>query len=167
MTKTVEGLQINEDRAHQRREWRIERVGWGVMGLLLLAGLLGLLGYGPLSRAHGGQSGTFSVEYDRLQRAKAPTGYHFEVDPALARDGVLRVRFEDTLLEEVELVTVIPEPESVRTGAGYFEYAFAVGRGNRPARITFEFEPTTFGSVSGRVAVPGAAPVAIDQFVFP
>lgn len=167
MAKTVEGLQINEDREHQRLEWRIERIGWAVMGLLLLAGLLGLLGNGPLSRAQAGQPGAFAVEYDRLQRAKAPTAYRFQVAPALARDGTLRLRFEDALLDEIELVTIIPEPDAVRAGPGYTEYVFAVGPGDRPARISFEFEPTTFGNVSGRVAVPGVAPIVLDQFVFP
>ena len=98
MAKTVQGLQIEEDRAHQRREWRIERVGWVLMAGLLLAGLLGLLGDGPLSRATAGSAGALSVEYDRLQRAAAPYEYRFEVDPSLAREGQLRLRFDDALL---------------------------------------------------------------------
>src|SRR5690242_8532320 len=95
-------IQIDVDRRHSRREWRIERIGWAVMAVLLAAGLLGLLGYGPLSQARAGEPGTLSVTYDRLQRASAPSEYHFTVAPSLARDGELRLRFDDTLLDEVD-----------------------------------------------------------------
>ena len=168
MAKTVQGLQIEEDLAHQRREWRFERAGWVVMGLLLLAGLLGLFGNGPLSRAQAGDPGAVSVDYDRLQRAASPQTYRFEVDPALASDGELRLRFEDSLLEELEIQSIIPEPESVTAGPGYTEFAFAMAPGaGSPARFVFQFEHTTFGHVRGRVAAPGVPTLVVDQFVFP
>ncbi len=40
-----------EDLTYQVRSWRIERAGQVLMGLFILAALLGLLGGGPLSRA--------------------------------------------------------------------------------------------------------------------
>ena len=166
MARTAKGIQIDEDRGHQRREWRIERVGWAVMALLVLAGLLGVFGDGPLGQARTGGAGA-SVEYDRLQRAAAPTEYRFAVDPALATDGHLRLRLDEALLEEAELISIVPEPASVATGPGYVEFAFAVHAPGTPARITFRFKPTTFGRVRGEVALPGTAPVVLDQFVFP
>ena len=161
-------LQIDEDRAHQRLEWRIERVGWAVMAALALAGVLGLLGNGPLGRAHA-EGGGLALDYDRLQRAKAPTEYRFHVDPALARDGTLRLRFSDALLEEVEIETIVPEPDSVRAGPGFTEYAFAVARGDRDraARIALHYRPTTFGPVRGRVWTEGAPPLDVAHFVYP
>lgn len=168
MAKPVQGLQIDENLAHQRREWRIERVGWVVMAALLLAGLLGLFGNGPLSRAQAGEPDGVSVDYERLQRAAAPQTYRFEVDPSLASEGTLRLRFEDTLLEELEFQSIIPEPESVTAGPGYTEFVFAMDPGaGQPARITMQYQHTTFGHVSGRVAAPGAPTMVIDQIVFP
>lgn len=167
MAKTVQGLQIDEDRTHQRREWRIERVGWALMAALLLAGLLGLLGDGPLSRARAGD-GALTVDYDRLQRAAAPYAYRFEADPSLARDGRLRLRFDDALLEDVELQSVIPEPESVAAGPGYTEFAFEMDAGaGPPAHIAIVYQHRTFGHVAGRITTTGAPPLVVDQFVFP
>lgn len=167
MAKTAKGIEIDEDRAHQRREWRIERVGWVAMAALVLAALLGLLGDGPIGETTAGTRDALRVEYNRLQRAAAPTEYRFAVQPALARDGRVRLRLEDALLEEVHLRAIVPEPASTRAGPGYTEFTFDVGAGDSPARIVFDFEPTSFGRVTGRVVAEGAPPITLDQFVFP
>lgn len=163
-----QGPEINEDRRHQRIEWRMERVAWMVMLLLMAASLLGVFGSGPLSRAQAGQSGTLTLDYDRVQRSSAPTEYRFEAAPALARDGQLRLRFDAALLEEVELDSIVPEPETVRSGPGYTEFAFALdAAAAQPASIVFQFQPATFGHVRGRVATAGAPPLVVDQIVLP
>ena len=163
-----EGIQIDANRAHERREWRIERIGWVVMAALLAAGLLGLLGYGPLSQVQAGEPGTLSVDYDRLQRASAPSEYRFTVAPTLVRDGELRLRFDDTLLDEVDIKSIIPEPKQVRSGPGYTEFVFAMDAAEGPpARVQFQFQQATFGHVRGSVTADGAAPLVIDQFIYP
>lgn len=163
-----DGLQIEVDRPHSRREWRIERVGWAVMAILLAAGLLGLFGYGPLSQTIAGEPGKLTVTYDRLQRASAPSEYHFTVAPSLARDGMFRLRFDNVLLEEVEIQSIIPAPEHARSGPGYTEYEFAMAPAEGPpARIQFQFQQATFGHVRGNVSADGAAPLVIDQFILP
>lgn len=161
-------IEINEHRAHQRREWRIERIGWMLMALLAVAALLGLLGNGPLSHASAGQPGALVVRYERLQRSGAPTEYRFEVAPALVRDGQLRLRFDAALLDEVKLESLIPEPTQVRAGPDHVDFVFAVDPvPGAPARLEMQFEPTTFGRVRGRITAAGAAPLLLDQFVFP
>ncbi|MEI7037631.1 hypothetical protein [Fulvimonas yonginensis] len=161
-------LQIEEDRDHQYFEWRAERIGWVAMAALLAAGLLGLLGYGPLSRARAGEPGTLSVQYDHLQRSSAPSQYRFVVSPLLVRHGELRLRFDDALLEEVEMKSIVPEPTETRSGPGYTEFVFAMdATGKAPGRIQFQYQPTTFGHVRGRVTADGAAPLVIDQIVYP
>ncbi|HPO58399.1 MAG TPA: hypothetical protein PLV53_06100 [Anaerolineaceae bacterium] len=53
MTKeeNFSGLQVDQDMPFQEKEWTAERAGWIIGLLLLLAGLAGLFGGGPLSRA--------------------------------------------------------------------------------------------------------------------
>src|SRR5690606_26776772 len=69
MTRTGSGDQIGVAEArpeavmrHHRAAWRLERVAWGVMALLLLATLLGAFGGGPLSHARS-SAGPASLEY--------------------------------------------------------------------------------------------------------
>lgn len=168
MHPTHDGLQIEEDRAHSRREWLIERIGWAVMAILIAAGLLGLLGYGPLSQANAGEPGKLTMTYDRLQRASAPSEYHFSVAPSLARDGVFRLRLDDALLDEVQIQSIIPQPEHVRSGPGFTEFVFAMAAAEGPpARIQFQLQQTTFGHVRGKVTADGVAPLVVDQFILP
>lgn len=165
---TQSRFQIVEDRSHQRHQWRFERIGWVLMAALLAAGLLGLLGYGPLSRAHAGKPGALTLQYDRLQRSSAPTEYRFEAAPSLVRDGRLRLRFDDALLDEVEMQSIIPQPTEMRTGPGYIEFVFAMDAGKgSPAHIQFQFKPATFGHVRGRITADGTAPLVVDQIVYP
>jgi hypothetical protein len=165
---THRSIQIDEDSKYQQREWRFERAGWAVMGVLLIAGLLGLLGYGPLSRTQAGTPAGLMVTYDRMQRASAPTEYRFRVAQSLAHDGELRLRFDDALLDELELDSILPEPVQMRAGPGYTEFVFAMAdAGESPARLQFQFKPATFGHVRGHVSTDGAEPLVIDQIIFP
>jgi hypothetical protein len=67
--KRVGDLEIGQDLAHQRLEWKIERVGWILMALLGLPALVGLLGPGPLSSTSAGEKGSpLSVENNRFER---------------------------------------------------------------------------------------------------
>jgi hypothetical protein len=75
MTKSSrdDGLQITEDLDFQHRIWKLQRIGWAVMVLLILAAVLGLFGRGILSRAVVTDAqGQLSVEYSRFARFQAP-----------------------------------------------------------------------------------------------
>lgn len=74
MVKRIGDLDIAQDLEHQRREWVIERIGWAIMALILLAALAGLLGSGPLSNARIDHPGShLSAEYNRFERYQSPT----------------------------------------------------------------------------------------------
>src|SRR6186997_936936 len=62
---SIEGLEIDEDLALQRAEWRTGRAAWIGFAALLLAGLAGLFGSGPIS--HGAIRGqSVGLEYERI-----------------------------------------------------------------------------------------------------
>ena len=151
----------------QRIEWRVERIAWLVMGLLLLASLLGLFGYGPVSRTTLGQPGTLTLEHERLQRSSAPSEWKFVAAAALARDGLLRIRIDERLVEAMHIDAVTPQPRAVIAGDGYTEFVFDVADGRGDVHIKFDYRPVTFGRSRGRIAIAGAPPIHVDQFVYP
>lgn len=159
-------LALSKVMPHHRAAWRVERVGWAVMALAVIAALLGIFGGGPMSRVHAGGGGV-AVEYQRFQRASAENDYRFDVDAALVRDGRLRLRLDQALLDDMELESIIPEPEAVVAGNGHTEFVFLAASTGGQARVRFRFRPATFGRRAGRVEVPGAPPVAIDQIIYP
>jgi hypothetical protein len=152
---------------HHRAAWKVERTGWAVMALLLLGALLGVFGDGPLSRASAGSPASLSAEYDWLQRASAPTAYKFDVHPSLVRDGTLRLRFDQRLIDAILIDSIVPEPEATRAGPGYTEFEFDIAPEGKSARVTFHYRPDTFGHRTGRITVAGAPHVTIDQYIYP
>jgi len=149
---------------HHQSAWRVERIGWLLMALVLAATLLGIFGDGPLSHARSGSARHLSVRYDRLLRSSAPAQYAFVANAGGA--GELRLRFDRSLMEDIELDSVVPQPETEEAGPDYTEFVFRV-RGNAPVNIDFRYRAATFGRRSGRVSVDGQQAVLIDQFVYP
>lgn len=158
---------IEDTMRHHRAAWRAERIGWTIMALLLLGALIGAFGDGPLSRARSGSPQSLSLQYDRLLRASAPSQYRFEAHPSTAPGGELRLRFDRALLEDIELESIVPQPEREEAGPDYTEFIFRTAPGPAPLKIDFRYRPTTFGLHGGRVSVGDAHAVTIDQFVYP
>lgn len=135
------------------------------MALLLIASLLGLFGDGPLSHAESGSSRTLTVQYDRLLRSSAPAEYRFEANPTMVTGHELRLRFDQSLIDGIEIDSMVPEPETEEAGPNSTEFAFRV-KANTPVKVNVRYRPTTFGRRSGRVSV-GGHEVLIAQFVYP
>lgn len=91
---------IVEDMARQRRAWRIERVGWYALLVLIGLTLLGLFSKGPLSTVKAtSHDGSLTVDYERFSRngaeermvitARGQPGQHLDVTlPAGLLEGM-------------------------------------------------------------------------------
>ena len=133
--KTIGSLQLHEDLAHERREWKLQRVGWALMALALLAAVLGLFGHGPLSEtASASAGGALTVRHQRFERYQAPSEYDIGAMPALAAGGVLVLRVEPALLARIEIERFEPAPQQVRADGEALLFAFATVPG-KPARV--------------------------------
>lgn len=152
---------------HHRADWRVERVGLAVIAIILMGALLGVFGDGPLSHGRSGSGQAVSVEYERLLRASAPTQYRFHVDPSLATQGILDLRMDNSLVDLMQVDSIVPEPERQTAGPTYTAFSFRVEPGTSPASVVFQFRPATFGRHEGQVVVPGAPALSIDHFIFP
>ncbi|HTU90761.1 MAG TPA: hypothetical protein VMF69_11850 [Gemmataceae bacterium] len=70
----TEDIEAGCDPEFERRWWRIQRIIWGILVLLLLAGVAGVFGHGPLSEATIHPSGSqLQVRYDPLARRETPS----------------------------------------------------------------------------------------------
>ncbi|KGM52222.1 hypothetical protein N792_07845 [Lysobacter concretionis Ko07 = DSM 16239] len=153
---------------HHRAAWRVERVGWIIIALLLTATLLGAFGGGPISHARSGSTQALAVEYDRLLRSHAPTEYRFQAHPSVATGGVVRLRIDNVLMDLMEVDSIVPAPDAQMGGVGYTEFAFLMAASaTSPISIVIRFRPATFGRYTGQVSVAGAAPLSIDHVVYP
>ena len=167
MARKDDPLPLEAVMPHHRAAWRVERVGWAVMAFALLGALLGVFGDGPLSQASEGSATALKIEYDRFQRSGAPQIYRFTVHPSISREGSVELRLDQSLIEDMELDSIVPEPQSMRSASGHTSFIFAVAPAREPLLIKFRFRPATFGHRSGRINAEGAPPLNIDHYIYP
>ena len=80
------GIDLADDISLQEKTWRVQRVGWAVMALLVAAGLAGVFARGPLSRAEAQGQG-LRLEYERFERYQAPSEIRVRLAPDAVVDG--------------------------------------------------------------------------------
>ncbi|WP_025745770.1 hypothetical protein [Kallotenue papyrolyticum] len=167
-TKQVGDLHIGEDLAFQERQWTVERVGWVIMALLALAGLLGLFGGGPLSIAHAGSADQpLRVTYARFARYRTPAELEVSVQPAATQGQALRLSMNRSWLDSMELQGVVPEPEQVEARAEHLIFVFLLEQPGQPLQITFNLQPIRVGAHTLQLGLDGAEPLRVTQLVYP
>lgn len=90
------GLELEDDMRFQHRLWRIERLGWLLMALLVVAAAAGL-GPGPLARTQASGE-RLLVEYDRVARLDTATEIDLRTGP-----GTTELRLTGSLLRDAEV----------------------------------------------------------------
>jgi hypothetical protein len=162
----VGSIEVDQDLDHARVLWRVQRIGWAAMALVILAGLLGLLGsQGPLTRAQASTTG-LSIDYDRFARHGATSSLVAEVEPAPQSDTAT-LWLAREYLDGVEIESVIPDPERTETRDDVVLFTFMAKDRSRPARITFNVRPGQYWSEEIRVGVDGGGSLSVRQFIYP
>lgn len=165
----VGALEIDEDLRYQRRAWIIQRVGWLLMALLILAALLGLTGNdGLLADGHAESSdGTLKIDYRRLARKASPSDIRISLQAEAIEGDQVRLWVAQGFFDGFQVENVVPEPESVAVDDERVLYTFAVGEVSDSIAINFNIEWQQVGSASGQIGLEGGPTVALDAFVFP
>lgn len=161
--ETSPGLQLDEDLAFQRRSWIGQRIGWGLLALVVIAALLGFLGSGPLS---GRETSTadFSMRYDWITRHSSPRTLRFDLQ---ARPGNERSLWLDAAYaHRLRIREIAPEPERVVHSGDRVTYVFLADP-SRPLTVRMECEQRGAGIVDGRAGVPGGPDTEFTQVVLP
>jgi hypothetical protein len=166
--QNVGSLEIDQDLHFQQKEWRIQRIGWGVMALLIVAALLGLTGSGPLARVTTGDAGApLQLEYSRFVRLDAPTTFDIEIAGEAITGDQVELRVDRAYLQDVSVEQIVPEPAEVRSAGDDLIFVFAVDEPGQPVSVTFDLRHTAFGPRSGQVGLADEKAVAFGQFVLP
>ena len=157
----VGDLDISEDPRFTRKSWLLERVGWGVLGLILAAGVAGALGPGPISHTVSGNE-ALRLEFDRFGRVNTPE----ELRIRARGDGRRAEAWLDRgYIDQIAVEAVTPPPLEVRTEGGFQKYTFAADGAHVSITVDFRFRHS--GTVRGRLAGPGSPPLEFSHFVYP
>jgi hypothetical protein len=118
---------IDEDPRLQRVTWRLQRIGWAGMLLVVIAALGGVFGAGPM--AHGTAAtadGALILRFDRVARVSRDADWLVTL-PAGRSD----IAFEAAALEAFRLGRFEPRPIHERQSGDHLTFAFASSGADR------------------------------------
>ena len=159
-------IEVDQDLDHARSLWRVQRLGWLGMLLIVGAATLGLFGHGPLADGQA-RAESLTLDYARFARHGATSSLEAVVQPQALRGDTLRLWIARSYLDGVELESVIPEPERVATRDDVVVFTFVTAQRSQPTRITFNLRPDQYWSEHARAGIEGGESVTFRQFIYP
>jgi hypothetical protein len=156
-------LELEEDLAFQRRQWRAAQVLWLVLVATMVATALGVFGNGLLSQARVGPAHGLHVEYERIVRFGASVRLVVRATPR--PDGAVRFTIDRSLLEAFRVQDITPQPSETALVDGGVEYRFRAST-SAPSVVVFEMQPAARWSVQGWIRSPDGA-LRLRQFILP
>jgi hypothetical protein len=164
----VASLDIPSEATFEEKEWKLERFGWAVMALMIVAGALGLLGgEGLLNTIRlGSPDERVWVEYPRVVRSQAPfeLKIYSAAEPSFIGATTVHINksYADTFIVESASPTVLQHYIT----PSVISYDFATPQ-DGPASIILRVKPTTFGLKHATISVEGAGSQTFRQIILP
>lgn len=160
------GLELVEDVAGERRAWRVRRVAFVALALVVSAAVAGAFGAGPLARARVEREGV-RLAYDRLLRVQTPATLTLEVPVPEGTPGARRLWLDRGWVERVRLTRLVPDPEVVEAADDRLWLVVRTGAAAGRARLTVDYAPEALGALALRAGVEGGPTLAVRQWVYP
>lgn len=161
-------LQIKQDLSLQEREWRFQRIGWILLAAVVVLGLLGLFGTGPLSSATAGSLDQgLTIAYERFVRHSGQTSLEIDVSPDRVADGRVEIWLSSRYVDSIDIERISPQPDQVRSEDARLVYIFAAGNTGEPISMSFSIRPDALWRLSGDVGITGGPSLSFDQFSYP
>ena len=151
---------------------RFER-GWNrlqlaieiLVALIMLSGLLGLFGTGPLSSATAtGPKAAVEIDYERLLRRTVETEMKISFGKPILGPR-LSVLLPHAFLADMSVVSTSPRAAAMLMEENGVTYVFDVGASGL-GMITLSLKPKGFGMITSPFVVQGES-IVLHQFIFP
>ncbi|HEX2116197.1 MAG TPA: hypothetical protein VHM01_17470 [Alphaproteobacteria bacterium] len=161
-------IQTEADLGLQRRTWRVQRVGWAIFAILVLAALAGAFGSGPLSRAEAGSEASgLRIEYERFARLHAATNLVIRADRRLARNDELAVILSGAALQSLELPSTMPPADGTGLAPDSVVLRFRTDRQPGELTVVLHAKPRRMGLLTAQVGLRDGPAHTIRQWVYP
>jgi hypothetical protein len=165
---TVAGLDQPKYLRHTRWEWLIERLGWGLIACVVLAGLLGGLGPGWLSRRTVANSeNTIRIQYEAIERYEAPSVLKVWITPEAVQTGDVTLSVSRSFADEITIEQIVPPPASKSAAEGRLLLTYRAGELVDGAPIVCRYKHDSYGILRYEIGLEGQDLIRIRQFVLP
>jgi hypothetical protein len=165
----VDGVELGADPQFEHGWQRTQRIAWLALGLFVLAGLAGVFGRGPLSKAQlASDTGAATLEYERFARNKTPAKLKLKINIPGGVQGPLMISISRALLDTLRLEQALPTPAAVRADPRGAVLEFRAPQESGEFQITLTQEPSSPGIVEGSLALTsGGGRMSIRQVIYP
>jgi hypothetical protein len=158
-------IDIGYDYEFERKWDRFERGVWLVYGLLLLGGILGVFGRGPLNKVKRTLPDGTIVQYSRVVRFKSPSAVTFTLP---VHDGAATIQASNGVVEKLGLQSLFPNPTQNLGSSQVGPFRFqAASPGAENVFIQMTMQPSGIGPVTSTYYINGLTSVSIKQFIVP
>lgn len=166
MKPTTDIRELERSLSFQNRLWKIQRIGWVVMGALILASLLGLLGSGGLlnETTQHSTDGRLQVNYDRFIRFDAPGTLRLQL---AAQNSTARLWLDKDYLKALDIEWITPSPLRVSADASGLTYEFAPRAPGTSLPVSIKFQTQAVGLLQARIRLEGGTTLSFTQFSYP
>lgn len=156
MDKDITSLEKNV--SFEKSEWPVLRIGWVLMALFLVAGVLGLFGSGIFSKKVEGDK-SLSVTYERYLRYSMQSEIYIQTSE-LGADSSIWINAD--YLNKLMITGISPEPESFDQVDGRMRMQFS---SRLPSHITLHVQPVKAGGQSMTISLSGKKRI-IHQYIY-
>ena len=162
-------IELQQDARFQRLEWKVQRVGWSLWLLIIIAGLAGLLGgSGPLSDVRVlADDGSLKVTHQRFVHHNQMTKIRLQVMHDLTDQEEVRIEISGELLASTHLQSVQPAPDQTLVSDRGTVLVFPLDQTRHCPEIILHLEFEEVGRVGGTIGLQSQAPVTLKTIVYP
>lgn len=166
---TVGKIELQQDERFQKLEWKIQRVGWTLWVVVIIAGLAGLLGgSGPLSDIRVvADDGSLSVNHQRFVHHNQMTKIRLQIMDDLIGQDEVRIEISGELLALTHLQSVQPAPDQTFVSDRGTVLVFPLDQTRRCPEIILHLEFEEIGRSGGTIGLQSHTPVTIHTIVYP
>lgn len=160
-------FEVGYDEGFEDRWVRAEHAGRWLLFAVVLLGLSGALGRGPLSHAAAQASDrSLAVDYEPVARYGTPTQVTLHLRPAPDARRV-RVSISSGFVEPMGLQTMLPQPVEQAARDDDLVLTVAVQPGHGDTLLRVGLKPSVVGLVAMQVQMEGSAVLRWRQLVLP
>ena len=166
--RSIEDLEAPQRLSHQRWEWVIERVGWALMACVVVAGVLGGLGPGPLGSCEAvSPDGSLTVNYYAVERIAAPNSLELQITPGSTEQSKIELSLSRSFADGANVESLVPSPAETRATDSAIIYTFLADDLSHGNKIVCRYQHEHFGVLKYQVSIANGQPIAIRQLVLP
>jgi hypothetical protein len=165
---TTDELDTPVNMRRYRREVFAERLGWAVMGSVLVLAVVGAFGPGWLSRRVVSTADVMKIHYSALERHEAPAVLRVEYDSRVVKDGTITLAVSRSFLDQTSPEAIMPPPIRSEDHGDAVLFTFESRPTDaRESAVLYRYRPIGMGPIRFRVGVVGVAEIALSQFILP